>query len=166
MRDKTIPILLLTSAVVMCALLFPLSSEPTQICPTFGAIGLSPEAELPQEVDCISSEEVALPILARAIEAQLEGQPYVIRVAFGAVILNRVQSGGFGSSVSAVLSSAGIYPANGTEASERSIRAAKEALAGTDPTLGALFILSEADPALPQYKDRISVRIADLVFIR
>ncbi len=160
-----IPTLLLTSSVIMCALLFPLSSAP-QDGKAFCAHGLSPDAALPQDVDCIASEEVALPILSQAIESQLEGQPFVVRVAFGAVILNRVRSGGFGSSVSAVLSAAGIYPTDSKKPSERSTRAAKEALAGTDPTFGALFILSGTDPALHQYEDRITVRIADLVFIR
>lgn len=159
-----IPTLLLTSSFVMCALLFPLSSVPqtkTQV-----ADGLSPNAPVPQEVECITSEEVALPILARAIETQTEGKPYAVRVAFAAVILNRVNSGGFGSSVSAVLSSAGVYPTDSVKPSDRSTRAAKEALAGTDPTFGALFILSDTDPSLPQYEDRITVRIADIVFIR
>ncbi len=166
MRDKFIPGLLLASSLVMCALLFPLSSAQTQDGPPFCAAGLSPDALLPQEVDCITSEEVALPILARAIEMQVEGRPFAVRVAFGAVILNRVRSGGFGSSVSAVLSSAGIYPADSVTPSERSTRAAKEALAGTDPTFGALFILSESDPDLPQYKDRVMARIDGLAFIR
>ena len=165
MRGKFfIPTLLLTSSFIMCALLFPLSWA--QRVPISVAAGLSPEASMPQDIDCATAEEVALPILARAIEAQAEGKPYAVRVAFGAVILNRVRSGGFGSSVSAVLSGAGIYPADGVEASDRSVRAAKEALAGTDPTFGALFILSDSDPALPQYEDRIRVKIDGLVFIR
>ena len=158
-----IPILLLTSSFIMCALLFPLSSTTPAVRV---ASGLSPDAPMPQEVDCITSEEIALPILARAIEAQTEGKPYALRVAFGAVILNRVKSGGFGSSVSAVLSSAGIYPVDDVTASARSIRAAKEALAGTDPTFGALFILSDSDPTLSQYESRITVKIDGVAFIR
>lgn len=166
MRDKFIPCLLLASSLIMCALLFPLSAARSQTYPPFTAAGLSPDAVLPQEVDCITSEEVALPILARAIEMQVEGRPFAVRVAFGAVIVNRVRSGGFGSSVSAVLSSAGIYPADSVTPSERSTRAAKEALAGADPTFGAVFILPETDPKLSQYEDRIMVRIDGLAFIR
>ena len=158
-----IPVLLLTSSFIMCALLFPLSSTTPAVRV---AAGLSPDAPMPQEVDCITSEEIALPILARAIEDQTEGKPYALRVAFGAVILNRVKSGGFGSSVSAVLSSAGIYPADAVTVSARSTRAAKEALAGTDPTFGALFILSDSDPTLSQYESRITVKIDGVAFIR
>ncbi|MBO5280125.1 MAG: cell wall hydrolase [Clostridia bacterium] len=165
MRDKFIPCLLLASSLIMCALLFPLSAVRTDTAP-FSAEGLFPDAVLPQEVDCITSEEVALPILARAIETHVEGRPFAVRVAFGAVILNRVKSGGFGASVSAVLSSAGIYPADGVTPSDRSTRAAKEALAGADPTFGAVFILPETDPELSQYEDRITVRIDGLAFIR
>lgn len=166
MNDKFIPCLLLASSLVMCALLFPLSAARSETYPPFTATGLSPDAVLPQEIDCITSEEVALPILAKAIESQVEGRPFAVRVAFGAVILNRVRSGGFGSSVSSVLSSAGIYPTDATTPSDRSLRAAKEALSGTDPTFGALFILSESDPDLPQYEDKVTVRIDGLVFIR
>lgn len=148
----------------MCALLFPLSAAHRE--EIYVAAGLSPDAPKAEEVECITAEEIALPILARAIETQAEGKPYAVRVAFGAVILNRVKSGGFGSSVSAVLSSAGIYPADAVAASARSTRAAKEALAGTDPTFGALFILPDTDPALSQYEDRITVKIDGLAFIR
>ena len=157
-----VPTLLFVSALLMCVVLppFAVSTDSAAIS------GLEPYATLPEDVDCIASTELALPILARAIEQQMEGRPYVLRVAFGAVIVNRARSGSFGGSISAVLSAAGIYPADNITPSERSLRAAKEALLGTDPTLGALYILSGSDPALPEYESKILVRIADLVFIR
>lgn len=157
-----VPTLLFLSALLMCVLLPPLAVASDSIVVS----GLEPYAAPPEEVDCIASAELALPILARAVEQQTEGRPYALRVAFAAVIVNRVNSGSFGGSVSSVLSSAGIYPADSVTPSDRSFRAAKEALLGTDPTLGALYILSESDPALPEYESRILVRIADLVFIR
>lgn len=157
-----VPTLLFLSALLMCAMLPPLAAASDSIAVS----GLEPYAALPEEVDCAASTELALPILARAIEHQMEGQPYVLRVAFGAVIVNRAKSGGFGGSVSAVLSAAGMYPADGITPSERSLRAAKETLLGTDPTLGALYILSGSDPALLEYESRVLVQIADLVFIK
>lgn len=159
-----VPTLLLLSAILMCSLLIPLMQVGADS--RGGVSGLEPYAAIREEIDCAATTELALPILARAIESQTGGRPYALRVAFGAVIVNRINSGGFGGSVSAVLSSAGIYPADSVTPTERSLRAAKEALLGTDPTLGALYILSDTDPSLPDYESRILVRIADLVFIR
>ncbi len=159
-----IPTLLLISALLMCALLIPLMQISAES--QAAVSGLEPYAEPQQDVSCIAAEEIALPILAKAIEAQTGKSPYALRVAFGAVIVNRVSSGGFGGSVSAVLSAAGLYPSDAVTPSDRSTRAAKEALRGTDPTLGALYMLPSSDPSVADFESRILVRIADHYFLK
>ncbi|MDI6895516.1 MAG: cell wall hydrolase [Bacillota bacterium] len=84
-------------------------------------------------------------LLARLIEAEAGGEPYLGKVAVGAVVVNRARSGFFPSSIRGVIFDPGqfepvlngyiwdVYP------SEESLRAAQEALAGYDPTGGAVY---------------------------
>lgn len=90
-----------------------------------------------------------LDLLARLITAEADSESYLTKVAVGAVVLNRVKSPLFPNTITGVIyqvDETGSYqftPAlNGwinRPASPDSIRAAKEALAGADPTRGALY---------------------------
>lgn len=91
-----------------------------------------------------SAEE--LDLLARLIHAEAQGEPYQAKVAVGAVVLNRI--GVFANSITEVIyqNIGGYYQFTPVEngwinkpAGEESIKAAKEALSGVDPTNGALF---------------------------
>lgn len=89
-----------------------------------------------------SSDDVML--LARAIHAEAEAEPYIGKVAVGAVLLNRVAHGSFPNSLSGVVYQGRALEsvANGrvnTRPSKDSIRAAREALNGWDPTYGSLY---------------------------
>lgn len=83
-------------------------------------------------------------LLARAIHAEARGEPYEGQVAVGAVILNRVESNEFPNTVREVIYAPGQFTSvsdgqiNLTP-NETSYRAAKDALAGKDPSKGALF---------------------------
>jgi len=89
-----------------------------------------------------------LDLLARLITAEADNQPYLVKVAVGAVVLNRVRSPLFPNSIAGVIydRSYGRYQfepvLNGwinRPPSPEALRAAREALAGRDPTGGALY---------------------------
>jgi LysM repeat protein len=99
----------------------------------------------PASVPC-SAEE--LDLLARLIMAETQTEPYQAKVAVGAVVINRVESGLFADTIKGVINQNinGYYQftpvANGrinNPANADSINAAKEAVAGADPTGGALW---------------------------
>lgn len=87
-------------------------------------------------------------LLARLIEAEAGGEPYLGKVAVGAVVVNRARSGLFPSSIRGVIYDWGqfepvlngylwqVYP------SQESLQAARDALAGYDPTGGALYFFA------------------------
>lgn len=83
-------------------------------------------------------------VLAKMIHAEARGEPYIGKVAVGAVILNRVEDKKFPNSVYSVCFQPGAFDAirDGQyymEPNQSSINAAKAALNGWDPTYGALY---------------------------
>ncbi|MCK8817705.1 cell wall hydrolase [Natroniella sulfidigena] len=82
--------------------------------------------------------------LARAVHGEARGEPYDGQVAVAAVILNRVQDDEFPDDIYDVIYQPGQFAAvddgqiNLTP-NDTSYQAAKEALSGRDPSLGALF---------------------------
>lgn len=90
-----------------------------------------------------------LELLARVVEIEAGNEPHEGKVAVAAVILNRVRSPRFPDSIRAVVFQRGQFP-TATEmlhrvrpgSSER--RAAREALAGKDPSHGALYFYNPA----------------------
>ena len=91
-----------------------------------------------------SSQSASLDLLAKVISAEARGEPYSGQVAVGAVILNRVNHPSFPNTIAGVVYQAGAFDAvydgqiNLTPDSD-SIRAAKDALNGWDPTGGCLY---------------------------
>ena len=83
-------------------------------------------------------------MLARIISAEARGEPYIGQVAVGAVVLNRVKHPSFPDTVAGVIYQPGAFTAitdgqYNEPIAESSYRAAKEALAGSDPSGGALY---------------------------
>ncbi|MBE0466453.1 MAG: LysM peptidoglycan-binding domain-containing protein [Candidatus Desulforudis sp.] len=87
-------------------------------------------------------------LLARIITAEADCQPFLVKVAVGAVVLNRVKSHLFPNSIAGVVydRAGGRYQfepvLNGwinRAATPESVRAAQAALEGQDPSWGALF---------------------------
>lgn len=88
-------------------------------------------------------------LLARIIHAEAGSEPYIGKVAVGAVIMNRVQNPKFPSSIAGVVYqphafesvSNGLYS---KPASKASRKAAQDAISGWDPSGGALYFFNPA----------------------
>lgn len=88
-------------------------------------------------------------LLARLIRAEAEGEPYVGKVAVGAVVLNRLRSPLFPKKLADVIYEPDQFEpvANGTiwlPATAEARRAALDAINGWDPTGGALYFYNPA----------------------
>lgn len=94
-----------------------------------------------------NSKDVTL--LARVINGEARGEPYEGQVAVGAVVLNRTRSPQFPSTIAGVIYQPGAFTAivdgqiNAT-LRETSIKAARDALNGWDPSGGALYYFNPA----------------------
>lgn len=83
-------------------------------------------------------------LLARLIHGEARGEPYVGKVAVAAVVLNRVKSPSFPNTIAGVIYQPGAFDAvwdgqiNLMPDSD-SIRAAKDAMNGWDPSGGSLY---------------------------
>lgn len=125
----------------------------------------------PPEAASYSAED--LDLLSRLIMAETQSQPYQAKVAVGAVVINRVESGLFAGSIKGVIyqSINGYYQftpvANGwinNPANEDSINAAKEALGGADPTNGALWYYDDSCTNTFMLSKKVSIQIGRMVF--
>ena len=88
-------------------------------------------------------------LLARLISAEARGEPYIGQVAVGAVVLNRIDHPSFPNSLSGVIYQSGafscLYDGQFNQpVSDSAYRAAREALAGSDPTGGAIYYFNPA----------------------
>lgn len=85
-----------------------------------------------------------LNLLARCVYGESRGEPYTGQVAVAAVVLNRVRSSKFPNTISGVIYQAGAFTAvsdgqiNLTP-NQSAYNAARDALAGWDPTGGCLY---------------------------
>lgn len=90
-----------------------------------------------------------LDLLARLVHAEARGEPYIGQVAVAAVALNRLAHPSFPKTLAGVIYQPGAFtavldgqinlPPNGT-----AVQAARQALAGWDPTGGALYYWNPA----------------------
>ena len=90
------------------------------------------------------AESGDLALLARLISAAARGEPYTGQVAVGAVVMNRVEHPSFPNSISGVIYQPGAFSClqDGQwdePVADSAYRAAREALAGADPTGGAIY---------------------------
>lgn len=88
-------------------------------------------------------------LLARLVHAEAGGESYAGKVAVAAVVINRVQSGRYPSTVKGVIFQRHAFEpvSNGriwTQPTESSYRAVKAALKGWDPSGSALFFFAPA----------------------
>lgn len=94
--------------------------------------------------DNSSNSSADLALLARLISAESRGEPYIGQVAVGAVILNRVKHPSFPDTIAGVAYQPGAFTAMtdgqiNEPVYESAERAAREALAGSDPSGGAIY---------------------------
>lgn len=107
---------------------------------TAAALGLSLESTAAAG----SYNESEIYTLARLVHGEARGEPYVGKVAVAAVVLNRVKSASFPNTISGVIYQAGAFDCvadgqiNLTPDSD-SIRAARDAMNGWDPTGGCIY---------------------------
>ena len=88
-------------------------------------------------------------LLAKVISAEARGEPYQGQVAVGAVILNRVEHPSFPNTISGVVYEQGAFTCMvdgqiDQPIADSAYRAAREALAGADPTGGAIYYFNPA----------------------
>lgn len=89
-------------------------------------------------------QESELRLLARLVNGEARGEPYTGQVAVAAVVLNRVKSPAFPNTISGVIFQQGAFDAvwDGQfdlEPTANSVRAARDALNGWDPTGGCVY---------------------------
>lgn len=107
---------------------------------TAAALGLS----LGGSVSAAAYNESETYLLGRLVHGEARGEPYVGKVAVAAVVLNRVKSPLFPNTVAGVIYQSGAFDAvadgqiNLTP-DEDSLRAARDALNGWDPSGGCLY---------------------------
>ena len=107
---------------------------------TLSALGLS---------DTSGAESGDVQLLARLSSAEARGEPYIGQVAVGAVVLNRVRHPSFPNTISGVIYQAGAFSClqDGQfyePVADSAYQAAREALAGSDPTGGAIYYFNPA----------------------
>ncbi|NLM20666.1 MAG: spore cortex-lytic enzyme [Peptococcaceae bacterium] len=83
-------------------------------------------------------------LLARCIYAEGRGEPYIGQVAIGACVMNRIKSSEFPNSIAAIIYQPKAFSAVddgqiNLSPDETAVKAAKEAMSGSDPTGGAVF---------------------------
>ncbi len=96
-----------------------------------------------------SFNESEVYLLAQLINGEARGEPYTGQVAVGAVVLNRVKSPSFPNTISGVIYQTGAFDAVSDgqmylTPGQDSIRAARDAMNGWDPTGGALYYYNPA----------------------
>lgn len=93
------------------------------------------------------NDEITL--LAKAITGEARGEPYIGQVAVGGVILNRVKHPSFPNSIAGVIYQPGAFTAVSDgqinlPPAESSLKAARDAMNGWDPTYGAIYYWNPA----------------------
>lgn len=88
-------------------------------------------------------------LLARAVHGEARGEPYIGKVAVAAVVLNRVEHPSFPNTIASVIYQPGAFTAVSDgqinlEPDKDSIRAARDALNGWDPTYGCIYYWNPA----------------------
>jgi len=111
-------------------------------------------------------------LLARLISGEARAEPFIGKVAVGAVVLNRVQSSAFPNTISGVIYQPFAFESvsNGQiwrPLAEDAVRAAQYAISGWDPTHGALFFWNPSKLVSPWIWTRnIITQIGRHVFAR
>ena len=90
-------------------------------------------------------------LLARLINGEARGEPYIGQVAVGAVVLNRVAHPAFPKTIAGVIYQPGAFTAVSDgqiyvpiDPKSTVVKAARDALAGWDPTEGCLYYWNPA----------------------
>lgn len=130
------------------------------------------EPAVPVQAGRVEYRSDVVDLLARLIMAEAGAEPYLGKVAVGAVILNRVRHASFPSTLAGVVYQPLAFEsvAKGTiwrPVSAEARRAAQQCLAGWDPTHGAVYFWNPGKRVNPWVWTRnIITRIGQHVFAR
>lgn len=112
-------------------------------------------------------------LLASLIWHEARGEPFEGQIAVGAVVLNRVKDPRFPDTILGVVTQPGQFPwsleqLQRTRPDARAYEAADRALAGEDPTGGALYFYNPAKTVTPEFwaTRPVVARIGQHVFTR
>lgn len=117
-----------------------------------------------------SATEANVNLLARIISAEGRGEPYIGQVAIGAVICNRIEHPSFPDTLAGVIYQNGAFTAitDGQfdqPVSDSAYSAAREALAGSDPSGGAIYYYNPDKTSNQWIRSRpVIKRIGDHLF--
>lgn len=112
---------------------------------TAAALGIT----LSSAVSASTYRATEVEILARLVNGEARGEPYIGQVAVAAVVLNRVKHPSFPNTISGVVFQTGAFDAvwDGQfdlEPTADAVRAARDALNGWDPTGGCIYYYNPA----------------------
>ncbi|MGC7846581.1 cell wall hydrolase [Desulforudis sp. 1088] len=128
---------------------------------------------IPEVAEAEFSRSDSIHLLARVIQGEAAGEPFIGKIAVAAVIMNRVRHASFPNTLPGV-----IYQRHAFESvsngliwrrppSAEAYRAARQALAGWDPTGGAIYFWNPSKPVSPWiWTRRIITQIGRHVFAR
>ncbi|EYE89790.1 cell wall hydrolase [Fervidicella metallireducens AeB] len=120
---------------------------------TLKALGLSDNQGNNNSSSSKSSQKTAqsadINLLSRAINGEARGEPYVGQVAVGAVIVNRTRDPRFPRTIAGVVYQPGAFTAVSdgqinAKLEDSSLKAARDAVNGWDPTSGCVFYYNPA----------------------
>ncbi|WP_313132099.1 cell wall hydrolase [Anaerocolumna sp.] len=123
----------------------------------------------------ISYTQDELDLLARLITAEATGEPYNAMVGIGAVVVNRVKSAEWPDTISSVINhvAGGYYQFTPVEngyinnpASSDAIKAAKEALNGSDPSKKAMFYYDDTCTNEWIKSKPVTAKIGSMIFVK
>lgn len=149
-------------------------SPDTDAAKTSDSTSISPsEKDTASDVKEVTSDVDNVDLLARLICAEAQGEPFDAKVAVGAVVINRVESGDWAPTIADVIyqNINGYYQFTPVEngwinkpADSDSIKAAKAALSGNDPTNGAQFYYDDKATNTWILSKPISVQIGHMIY--
>lgn len=95
-------------------------------------------------ISATTYREKEIELLARLVNGEARGEPYIGQVAVAAVVLNRVKHSAFPNTISGVIFQTGAFDAvwDGQfdlEPTSSCVRAARDAMNGWDPTGGCIY---------------------------
>lgn len=88
-------------------------------------------------------------LLAQCIHSEGRGEPYVGQVAIGACVMNRIKHPSFPNTIAGIIYQPGAFSAVADgqinmQPDEASVKAAREAMNGSDPSGGAIYYFNPA----------------------
>ena len=156
---------IISASALMCACLLPyraLMQKPIEEDPfSPRALSLVCPVGITYELEC--------DLLARFISHTAEDEPYICRVAIGAVVCNRMCDAHFADDLASVLASFSPYfdkEAFLREPSKRSMDAARDAILGIDPSGGALYFFDKNIGLSASEAARVTVSYGSFSFSR